>query len=134
MGEKDKFERIEQVLMICNGKDCKKRGAKELRKAARKAGVPLGVATTVAVAAGGGAAAAPVPALAGAAAEFRDLAWLIKFWAVSKGPNTDRIPGRGRPDHGTSKTPSFPIGFQGFWRRTSETLENLWKLGVLEVP
>ena len=31
---------------------------KELRKAARKAGVPLGVATTVAVAAGGGAAAA----------------------------------------------------------------------------
>ncbi len=35
MGKKDKFERIEQVLMICNGKDCKKRGAKELRKAAR---------------------------------------------------------------------------------------------------
>ena len=35
LGKKSKFDRIENVLLICNGKDCKKRGAKELRKAAR---------------------------------------------------------------------------------------------------
>jgi NADH:ubiquinone oxidoreductase subunit E len=35
LGKKDRFERIEQVVLVCNGKDCKKRGAKELRRTAR---------------------------------------------------------------------------------------------------
>lgn len=36
MGAREKMARIERVLLVCHGKDCKKKGAKDVARAARR--------------------------------------------------------------------------------------------------
>jgi NADH:ubiquinone oxidoreductase subunit E len=40
---KKKLNRIERIVLVCNGSDCKKKGAKSLRKALKKAAKDEGV-------------------------------------------------------------------------------------------